>query len=221
MCDSSAVNRKSTTVALFALAPAIALACLQPAAAAQQDPKLYRWVDEQGVVHYGDSVPAEYADADKQIVNEHGITVDVVRGKKSDEELAEERRRAEAEAERERQRRQDRALLATYLSVDEIIMHRDRRVELFQAQARVTELYLRNLQRRLDKLQEIASRYRPYSEDPNAQMIDPALSADIAETRDAITRHRENLERFKEDEQSIVASFNGDIDRFKMLKGLN
>ena len=221
MCDSSAVNRKSTTAALFALAPALALVCLQPAVAAQQDAKLYRWVDEQGVVHYGDSVPAEYADADKQILNEHGITVDVVRGKKSDEELAEERRRAEAEAERERQRRQDRALLATYLSVDEIIMHRDRRVELFQAQARVTELYLRNLQRRLDKLQEIASRYRPYSEDPNAQMIDPALSADIAETRDAITRHRENLERFKEDEQSIVASFNGDIDRFKMLKGLN
>lgn len=215
------MKRKSTTAALLALAAASAFACLQPAAAAQQDPKLYRWVDEQGVVHYGDSVPAEYADADKQILNEHGITVDVVRGKKSDEELAEERRLAEAEAERERQRRQDRALLATYLSVDEIILHRDRRVELFQAQARVTELYLRNLQRRLDKLQEIASRYRPYSEDPNAGMIDPALSADIAETRDAITRHQDNLERFKQDEQSIVASFNGDIDRFKMLKGLN
>ena len=211
--------RKPTIAALLVFPAALALS--PPGAADEQDQKLYRWVDEQGVVHYGDSVPAEYADADKQVVNEHGITVDVMRGKKTEEELAEERRLAELEAERERQRRQDRALLATYLSVEEIIMHRDRRVELFQAQARVTELYLRNLQRRLEKLQEIASRYRPYSEDPNAEMIDPALSADIAATRDAIARHQENLSRFREDEKSIVASFNGDIDRFKALKGLN
>lgn len=191
------------------------------AAAADQEQKLYRWVDEQGVVHFGDSVPAEYADADKQILNEHGITVEVVRGKKTEAELAEERRLAQLEAERERQRRQDRALLATYLSVDEIVMHRDRRVELFKAQARVTELYLRNLQRRLEKLKEIAARYRPYSEDPNAEMIDPALSADIAETRETIARHEQNLQRFREDEKNIVASFNGDINRFKALKGLN
>ena len=58
------------------------------------------------------------------------------------------------------QKRQDQALLATYLSVDEIIMHRDRRVELFQAQSRVTELYLRNLQRRLDNLRSEASRFQ-------------------------------------------------------------
>lgn len=190
------------------------------AAGAENEQKLYRWVDENGIVHYGDSVPAEYADADKQILNEHGITLDVVRGKKTAEELAEERRLQQLAEERELQRRQDRALLATYLSVDEIVMHRDRRIELFQAQARVTELYLRNLERRLEDLKEIASRYRPYSEDPDAEMIEPALSADIAETRDTIERHRQNLERFKEDEKHIVASFNVDIDRFKALKGL-
>ncbi|HET6629590.1 MAG TPA: DUF4124 domain-containing protein [Woeseiaceae bacterium] len=214
------MKHRVKTISLAALAAASALTWLPPAAADEQEQKLYRWVDEQGIVHYGDSVPARYADADKQILNEHGITIDVVSGKKTEEELAEERRQAELEAERERQRRQDRALLATYLSVEEIIMHRDRRVELFQAQARVTELYLRNLQRRLEKLQQLASRYRPYSEDPNAEMIDPALSADIADTREAIARHQKNLQRFKEDEQSIVASFNTDIDRFKMLKGL-
>lgn len=197
-------------------------ACLVPAAegAPQQEQKLYRWVDENGIVHYGDSVPPEYADADKQILNEHGITLDVVRGKKSPEELAEERRQKELADQREEQRRQDQALLATYLSVDEIVMHRDRRVELFKAQARVTELYIRNLERRLERLQETAAHYRPYSEDPNAEMIDPALSADIAETRATIERHQKNLERFLEDEKHIVASFNTDISRFKALKGL-
>jgi hypothetical protein len=194
---------------------------LMQAALGAQDQKLYRWVDKDGNVHYGDSIPAEYAEVDKQVVNEHGITVAIMRGKKSDEELAAEKRADELRAERELRRRQDQALLATYLSIDEIIMHRDRRVELFQAQARVTELYLRNLQRRLKSLQQEASRFVPYSEDPDAPMIDPALAADIATTTDTIARHEQNLQRFHKDEQNIVARFDGDIDRFKALKGLD
>jgi len=203
------------------LLTAATLFVLAQAALGAQDHNLYRWVDKDGNVHYGDSVPAEYAEVDKQVVNEHGVTVRVMRGKKSDEELAAEKRADELRAERELRRRQDQALLATYLSIDEIIMHRDRRVELFQAQARVTELYLRNLQRRLESLQQEASKFLPYSEAPDAPMIDPALAADIATTTDTIARHEQNLERFQKDEQNIVARFDGDIDRFKALKGLD
>jgi hypothetical protein len=202
------------------LLTAATLVVLAQAALGAQDQKLYRWVDKDGNVHYGDSVPAEYAEVDKQIVNEHGVTVRTMRGKKSDEELAAEKRADQLRTERELRRRQDQALLATYLSIDEIIMHRDRRVELFQAQARVTELYLRNLQRRLQSLQQEASQFMPYSDDPDAPMIDPALAADLATTTDTIARHEHNLERFHKDEQNIVARFDGDIDRFKALKGL-
>jgi hypothetical protein len=202
------------------LLTAATLVVLAQAALGAQDQKLYRWVDKDGNVHYGDSVPAEYAEVDKQIVNEHGVTVRTMRGKKSDEELAAEKRADQLRAERELRRRQDQALLATYLSIDEIIMHRDRRVELFQAQARVTELYLRNLQRRLQSLQQEASQFMPYSDDPDAPMIDTVLAADLATTTDTIARHEHNLERFHKDEQNIVARFDGDIDRFKALKGL-
>lgn len=187
----------------------------------QGQSKLYRWVDEDGVVHYGDSIPAEYAEIERQVINEHGITVDVLEAKKTEEELAELRRQEELREAREAQRRADQALLATYLTVDEIELHRDRRIELFQAQARVTELYLSNLKRRLEKLQSDASKYRPYSDDPHAEMIDPDLAADIATTKDTIERHEENLRKFHEDEESIVARFDGDINRFKKLKGLN
>lgn len=198
-----------------------ALLAFLPAAVIAQGDKMYRWVDKDGNIHYGDSIPAEYAEVDKQVVNEHGVTVDVMRGKKSDAEIAEEKRQEALRAQQEMQRRQDRALLATYLSVDEIVMHRDRRIELFQAQARVTELYLRNLQKRMASLQAEASRYRPYSEDPDAEMISPGLAADMASTREAIARHEQNLQRFQDDEDTIVARFDGDIGRFKTLKGLN
>ncbi|MGB5625575.1 MAG: hypothetical protein WBM61_07590, partial [Woeseiaceae bacterium] len=115
----------------------------------------------------------------------------------------------------------DQALLATYLTVEEILMHRDRRVELFQAQARVTELYLSNLERRLQKLRSDASNFQPYSEDPDAPMIDQELAAELQKTKEIIQRHERNLRKFQADEQQIIARFEGDITRFKTLRGLN
>jgi len=203
-----------STIALLVLLPLAA-------SATEKAQKLYRWVDSDGVVHFGDSIPAEYTDLERHVVNNHGITVDVMRAKRTEEEIAEERRQDNLRIARELQRRQDQALLATYLSIDEIVLHRDRRVELFQAQARVTELYLSNLKRRLDSLEEEASLYRPYSVDPDAEMIDPELAGDLVTTKDTIERHQANLKRFHDDEQNILARFDGDIDRFRKLKGLN
>ena len=65
------------------------------ASMAAEHQRLYRWVDDQGVVHYGDHVPAEYADAEKQVLNMRGVTIDVMRGKRTAEEIAEENRIAE------------------------------------------------------------------------------------------------------------------------------
>ena len=202
-----------TTSFLFALASA--------AVHADEHDRVYKWVDKDGQIHYGDSIPPEYSDLPKQVLNEHAVTVDKIEGRKTAEQLAAEAKAKELQMQKELQLRADKALLATYLSVEEIIMHRDRRIELFQAQARVTELYLRNLERRLAKLKREAARYRPYNEDPDAPQISQDLVADISETQETIARHQQNLFKFKEDEQQIVARFEGDIHRFKALKGVD
>jgi len=199
----------------------ILLTLLAPFAATAQESKVFKWVDEHGVVHYGDSIPAKYAELPKQELNEHGIAVRDLEGKKTPEQIEAERLEKERLMAIEIQRRADIALLATYLSVDEILMHRDRRVELFQAQSRVTELYLRNLERRMHKLRTEASKFQPYSEDPDAPMIDEDLADELRKTKDVIARHERNLEKFQADEQQIIARFDGDISRFKTLKGID
>jgi hypothetical protein len=193
---------------------------LLPLAAAAQQGTTYSWVDDEGVRHYGDSIPAEYADKPKVVVNEHGVTIGRIQGKKTDEQIAAEKAASELEMQKELQRRADQALLATYVNVSEIEMHRDRRVELFQAQARVTELYLRNLRRRLDQLKSESRRFKPYSSDPNASVIDPDLVDEIQETESAIGRHKINLMKFQAEEKQIIDRFEGDIQRFMILKGL-
>ena len=190
-------------------------------AAQQQERGTFKWVDDEGVIHYGDRIPPEYADKPKQRLNEQGVAVEHLEGKKTEAQLAAEKKAAELDLQRELQRRADQALLNTYISVAEIEMHRDRRVELFRAQARVTELYLRNLARRLDQLKREAGRFKPYSSDPNAETIDPSLVAEIKDTEGAIQRHEDNLGQFRSEEKQIRDRFEGDIERFKRLKGID
>lgn len=197
-----------------------ALITLSSSAFARDEQKVFRWEDDEGNVYYGDSIPAEYAERPKEVLNEHGVTVENLEGKKTPEQIERERIENEQRVAQELQLRADRALLATYLSVEEIVMHRDRRVELFQAQSRVTELYLRNLEARLQKLRSEASRYQPYSTDNNAPMIDEGLANDLRKTKDTIGRHQRNLQKYLNDEKQIIERFDGDIARFKILKGI-
>ena len=58
---------------LLALAAVLAaLLGTLPASAQRNDdrPRVYRWVDSDGVVHYGDAIPPEYAEHDRDILNE-------------------------------------------------------------------------------------------------------------------------------------------------------
>jgi hypothetical protein len=204
--------RKLLTISLIVLFGATA--------SAAEEKKLYKWTDADGNVYFGDSIPAEYAERPKTVLNDQGVAVDELEGKKTAEQLRQEARDREIAVAQELQKRADMALLNTYLSVEEIVMHRDRRIELFQAQARVTELYLKNLQRRMTDLREDASKYRPYSDDDNAPMIAEDLADDLRDTRDTISRHERNLAKYESDEKAIIERFNADIERFKILKGL-
>lgn len=191
-----------------------------PLAAGAQERNVYRWIDAEGQVHYGDSIPVEYSEFPKDVLNEHGVAVQILEGKKTAEQLEADRIETVRLVAKAKQQRADQALLATYLTVEEILMHRDRRVELFQAQSRVTELYLSNLARRLEGLRADAANYKPYSENADAPMIPEDLANHLRETKETIDRHERNLKKFQSDEQQIISRFAGDISRFKTLKGI-
>lgn len=195
------------------------------AAAGNTDGKLYRWVDANGTVHFGDSIPPEYAKMERQVVNEYGITVDTLPAEKTEHELAE-AARLEALAEAERRRaeeldKRDSVLLSTYLSVDEIEALRNRRKELLDGQIRVTEIYLSNLREKLQKLKADASRFQPYNSDPDAPPIHDWLAKELSNTLNSILVYEKTLDDTRVQQTEIVAKFEQDIDRFKHLKGMN
>ncbi|MGI9344186.1 MAG: DUF4124 domain-containing protein [Gammaproteobacteria bacterium] len=189
------------------------------------DGQLYRWVDKDGVVHFGDSIPPEYAKNERHVVNQYGVTVDTLPAQMNEEQLAE-RRRLEALAEAEQKRaveleQRDNILLNTYLSIDEIEALRNRRKELLDGQIRVTEIYLTNLREKLKRLQTDASQFQPYNSDPSAPPIHDWLAKELSNTLNSILVYEKTLDDTRVQQTEIVAKFEADIDRFKHLKGMN
>jgi len=190
-------------------------------ASAQQN--LYRWVDEEGVVHYGDHVPPAYSDQEHEILNDRGVALRRVEGTASEDELAERARletlkKAEAEAAREGARR-DKVLLDTYLSVEEIVRLRDQRLELIEAQITVTEQYLTTLIERLMELQHTVSQYKPYSQDPDARTMPTFLELDLARTMSSVDVYEDTLRRTRDQRTKMSEDFARDIQRFQELAG--
>lgn len=114
----------------------LALALLLTAAASWA--VTYRWVDEKGGVHYGDSIPPQYAGQGHTELSPQGrVLKRIERAPDSAEarerrEQADVRREMAAREELERQRR-DNALLATFNDVREIDQARQRALDQEQA----------------------------------------------------------------------------------------
>ena len=52
----------------------------------------YRWVDENGTVHYGDRVPPQYVQKESDILNSQGVQVGKLDAQKTPDQLAEDAR---------------------------------------------------------------------------------------------------------------------------------
>lgn len=197
------------------------LALLAANVGAQQ---IKRWVDEQGVVHYGDAVPPEYAKQDRDVLNGQGVKIGSEQGEITPEEQAEIDAKAKAEAEAARikseQARHDRMLLDTYLVPEDIERLRDRRLELLDAQIRVLEIYLTNQRKRHDNLIRDAQRFSPRNPDENAPPLPDNLARDIENTEASIRNYEALLEENRTSQQVIRDDFERDLIRFRQLKGL-
>ena len=203
----------------------IAAFALPSVSSAQQreGARLYRWVDKNGVVQFGDSIPPEYANADRDVLNHQGIRIGFEEGEITPEErVVLDQRKADEEKRRAAQlevARRDRMLLSAYSTVADIEDLRDRRIELLESQIKVTELYLGNLRKRLLGLQEEASGFKPYTTRSDAPQIPPNLALDMSRTLGSINTFEERLSRTRADQRALRVSFDNDIARFKELKG--
>jgi hypothetical protein len=182
----------------------------QPAKGAGQ---MYKWVDENGVTHYGQTIPPEYRDKAAEELNRRGMTVRRIEPAGTPEE----RRALEEKLAREReeqkrlaeQRRRDRALVNTYASADEIDAARDRNLALPIQALRNLEPRIKKAQMRLANLEakrdELTEADKPVSE---------YLLEDIEAQKREVQALRDDMDRHAAQIATIHTRYEADRKRF-------
>lgn len=188
------------------------------ASAQAAEKKLYRWVDKNGQVHYGDTIPPEYAEQDRDVLNRQGVPVGREEGIITEAEA-----KAKAEADRlareeAKRKLRDRVLLQTYQSVAELEVLRDRRLELVDAQLTIQEQSLANLRTKRAQLEKQATRFKPANKSPGALALPQELALDLRQSASDIETQQANLIRRREERENIRLSFEADIVRYKELR---
>jgi hypothetical protein len=199
------------------VAAGYALACVTLTAAAANDskgPVVYRWVDEHGVVHYGDRVPPQYAQREASVLNSQGVEVGRLSAEKTSEQLDAANHEQE---ELRKQRQHDDFLLATYTSVADIEQLRDERLQQLKGQRVSAEQYLAGLHERLLALQARAMLFKPYSAADQAQRMPDDLAEQLVRTLNEIRTQRTALAAKDRQESAVRAQFQADIDRYREL----
>jgi hypothetical protein len=190
-------------------------ALLPPGAHAEKNTiAVYRWVDEQGVVHYGDSIPPQYAEKAHELLNKQGIQVGHEDAQKTPEQLTEE---ARGQAEAFKRKQHDSFLVTTYTSVKDIEALRDTRLDQLQGQRVAAEAYVENLNSRLVALQNRAKLFRPYSPRADARRMPDDLAEDLVRTLNELRTQSNALTAKNEEVSAMRAQFQSDIERYREL----
>ena len=170
---------------------------------------MYKWVDEHGVTHYGDSIPPEYRNRANEEMNKRGVVI-----KKNDPALTPEQIKArdDALAKRKQQReenRRDAVLLGTYSSVEEIDLARDRNLNQIELVIRDTQTQLKSVENKLNVTRTNAASYAR-----DRQPVPDALQQDI----DTLERNKQDLElailQKRSDAEEMRARFEEDKKRY-------
>jgi hypothetical protein len=179
---------------------------------------LYKWVDAQGVTHYGDQVPPEYAAQEQHVMNSQGVEINRLDAQKTPDQIAaDEQKRVETE---QRQNR-DRNLTSTYASVQEIERLRDQRLQLLTDQIKVTSQFLESLNGKLKTLRAGSMHFKPYNTDPKAPPMPDQMAEDLVHVGNDIRTQEQNLQEKRTEAATMSKQFDSDIARFKELKGIH
>jgi hypothetical protein len=200
---------------------ALPLLALTLAASPVEAQKLYRWVDKNGQVHYGDKIPPEYANQDRDVLNKSGVKVGTEQAAGTPEAIKAREEAERAQAAAAEQARRDRMLLQTYQNPAEIELLRARRLDQIDAQLLIQEQSLTNLKQRRAEQMRQAGRYAPRSTKPNAPPLPEGLAADLEQSASDISVQEANLQKKRDEREAVNRQFDEDLRRFKELRKIN
>ena len=179
--------------------------------------KLYKWVDDQGVTHYGETVPPEYAHKDRAELNQSGRVIKT-ESPLTPEERSERKQTAAKKLEEEKakfeQDRYDQTLTNTYSNVKEIDLARNRSLQQVDARITSANSQLQMANTNLLGLQSEADGYNKAN-----KPIPASLQEDLQESQARLDKLQKTLDQIKAERISVEARYDADKARYQTLTG--
>ena len=179
--------------------------------------KMYKWVDDKGTTHYGETIPPEYANKDRQMLNKSGVIIKTQDVLTPEEQRAAEvaKSKSDTEAQTVRDmRRYDKSLVNTYSSVEEIELSRQRNIQQVNARIDSVHSQLKLANTTLEALKKDAD-----NRIKAGKTVPPSLRDDINEAQAQLKRMQQDLDKYTAEKISVNARFDSDKARYKELTG--
>jgi hypothetical protein len=178
---------------------------------------LYKWVDDEGRVHFGDQIPVRFQLKAHDEMSQRGIVLKHREAAKTPEEkaaarlLAKERKKIELTEKKKKQR--DRVLLDTYTTERDLIVARDSRLEAVGSQVQLAETIISDSNKTIDSLEKQVVQIKASNRE---------VPADIYQRIDSEKQQVKVQSQVKQGHikrrDDITAQFNDYVERFKVLK---
>lgn len=184
---------------------------------ANAEAKLFKWVDDNGVTHYGETIPPEYANKDAARLSDKGRVEKRIEKLTPEEKQAKEAEDAKKKTEQQatvEAKRRDAALLGSYSNEKEIDLARDRALQ--QVQARV-DSYTTMSKSAQDSLAGL--RKEQADVEKQGKKLPKSLLEDIAEGEARVAKAQKDLAQSEQEMIAVKARFEADKLRFRELKG--
>ena len=178
--------------------------------------KLLCWTNSDGVRECGDRLPPEYAQQGHEELDKRGMVVKETERVKTEEELAEEKKKAAIKAEEERavmeQTKKDKILLDTFTSVKDIEVARDSKIATLESSISIAAKRGEKIQLDLDRRVNQAAAAEQAGKTPPEHLI-----KDIESLKRQIKGNNDYIANTRKEEEEVKASYERDIARYKEL----
>lgn len=179
------------TIRVLSCVGLIATILLSPSAMAEK--RILKWTDKNGVVHYGDVLPAQASGRSNTELSRQGVVVKKTQSYKNEAELEASKRQSD-------QLRRDSALLASYSSLEEIDLAMKRNIDAQKNLLSVLNFRLENAQKILDESLKLQAEKKASGQRPSQYLADKIVmtQTQVDKSQAEIIATRNNIKRIEQ-----------------------
>ena len=176
---------------------------------------MYKWTDDQGIVHYSDQMPADAVNKGGTVFDKQGrqikkIDATLTPAQVKTKEAEDERLRLLAKAQEDKSRR-DIALTHSYTSEEEIDFARSRALLAIESQLKSVETYIADLTKRQQELKKDKLAY-------GTKPVPPTLDTELTGLDEELARQDKVLAQRRAEIASINAKYESDKQRWREIR---